>query len=76
MKFQTLWIIHTGANWNFYMKQAVRFFRDLVYPTRVFQGFLPASVNWIRASWWQLLEMRGEIVSVLWTDCHFLHIVP
>ena len=41
-----------------------------------FQGFLFASVNWIRASRWQLLEMRGEFESVLWTDCHFLHIVP
>ena len=41
-----------------------------------FQGFLFASVNWIRASRWQLLEMRGELESVLWTYCHFLHIVP
>ena len=39
LKFQTLWIIHTG----------IRF----------------ASVNWIRASRWQLLEMHEEFVSVL-----------
>ena len=77
LKFQTLWIIHTGTNWNFHMKQAEDFFRDLlVYPTRVFQGFLFASVNWIRASRWKLLEMCRKLVSVLWTDRHFFRILP
>ena len=41
-----------------------------------FQGFLFASVNWIQASRWKLLEMCRKLVSVLWTDRHFFRILP